>query len=404
MRFAARRLRAIVAGVACLAIPLAAAPLQPAFSQAAEKVTVRFTWKLKGEYAPLFVALDKGYYKAEGLDVDLAEGSGAQTVLKLLASGNEKFGYGPAVSAAQAVSQGLPVKVVALYQTKAPMGVISFPDVALKSPKDLEGKRLAISVGETFGDMLASFTRINNVDIGKIQQIQMDASARTSQFLTRKIDVMSVYLSNEWPQIEKRANVKFNILRVSDFGLNLLGASIIVGNAFAEQNPETVRKLLRATAKGYRDAMADPKAAAKTMAKYMKVPEDPEVLDRQVEATVLSTNAPAGKPIGWQEAARLAGQSGLAEGDRRPARDQAAERVLYQRLSAVGSRRARPAGWPKRAQRGLSPATPSAVPRAIRPTRAKATRGQRHVLPCARGAIDLAFLRPCPPCGPRTVS
>jgi NitT/TauT family transport system substrate-binding protein len=49
--------------------------------------------------------------------------------------------------------------------------------------------------------------------------------------------------------------------------------------------------------------MADPKAAAKTMAKYMKVPEDPEVLDRQVEATVLSTNAPAGKPIGWQEAA-----------------------------------------------------------------------------------------------------
>jgi NitT/TauT family transport system substrate-binding protein len=285
MRSAARRLRAIVAGVACLAIPLAAVPLQPAFSQAAEKVTVRFTWKLKGEYAPLFVALDKGYYKAEGLDVDLAEGSGAQTVLKLLASGNEKFGYGPAVSAAQAVSQGLPVKVVALYQTKAPMGVISFPDVALKSPKDLEGKRLAISVGETFGDMLASFTRINNVDIGKIQQIQMDASARTSQFLTRKI------------------NVKFNILRVSDFGLNLLGASIIVGNAFAEQNPETVRKLLRATAKGYRDAMADPKAAAKTMAKYMKVPEDPEVLDRQVEATVLSTNAPAGKPIGWQEAA-----------------------------------------------------------------------------------------------------
>jgi len=218
MRSATLRLRTIVAGVACLAIPLAAASLQPAFSQAAEKVTVRFTWKLKGEYAPLFVALDKGYYKAEGLDVDLAEGSGAQTVLKLLASGNEKFGYGPAVSAAQAVSQGLPVKVVALYQTKAPMGVISFPDVALKSPKDLEGKRLAISVGETFGDMLAPFTRINNVDIGKIQQIQMDSSARTSQFLTRKIDVMSVYLSNEWPQIEKRANVKFNMLRVSDFG------------------------------------------------------------------------------------------------------------------------------------------------------------------------------------------
>ncbi len=298
------RRRFATAALGGLVLPFAAGLSgHPAVAQGAEKLTVRFTWKLKGEYAPLFVALDKGYYKAEGLDVDLAEGSGAQTVLKLLAAGNEKFGYGPAVSAAQAISQGLPIKVVALYQTKAPMGVISFPDVALKTPKDLEGKRLAISVGETFGDMLGPFCRINNVDIEKIQRIQMDASARTAQFLTRKIDVMSVYLSNELPQIEKRANVKFNVLRVSDFGLNLLGASIIVGNAFAEQNPQAVKKLLSATAKGYKDAMANPKEAAKIMAKHMKVPEQPDVLDAQVEATVGSTNAPAGKPIGWQSQA-----------------------------------------------------------------------------------------------------
>ena len=62
------------------------------------------------EYAPLYVALEKGYYNAEGLDVQLSEGNGAQNVLKVLAAGNEKFGYGPAVAAAQAVSQGLPVR------------------------------------------------------------------------------------------------------------------------------------------------------------------------------------------------------------------------------------------------------------------------------------------------------
>jgi NitT/TauT family transport system substrate-binding protein len=298
MRHQRRSLRTIVAAGALLLVCPAS---QQAAAQAPEKLTVRFTWKLKGEYAPLFVALDKGYYKAEGLDVDLAEGSGAQTVLKLLAGGNEKFGYGPAVSAAQAISHGLPVKVVALYQTRAPMGVISFPDVPLKTPKDLEGKKLAISVGETFGDMLGPFCRINHIDIDKIQRIQMDASARSTQFLTRKIDVMSVYLSNELPQLEKRVGVKFNLLSVSDFGLNLLGASMIVANAFAEQNPETVKKLLRASAKGYRDSMAAPKEAARLMAKYMKVPEDPDVLEQQVEATVVSTNAPQGKPLGWQD-------------------------------------------------------------------------------------------------------
>ena len=49
--------------------------------------------------------------------------------------------------------------------------------------------------------------------------------------------------------------------------------------------------------------MADPKGAAKIMAKHMVVPEQPDVLERQVEATVVSTNAPAGKTLGWQEAA-----------------------------------------------------------------------------------------------------
>jgi NitT/TauT family transport system substrate-binding protein len=285
------------------ALAMAGVPWNSAKAQGLENLTVRFTWKLKGEYAPLYVALDKGYYKAEGLDVQLAEGNGAQNVLKALAAGVEKFGYGPAVAAAQAVSQGLPVKVVALYQTSAPMGVIAFPDIPLKDPKDLEGKRLAVSVGETFGDMIGPFTRVNNVDLNKIQLIQMDASARTMQFLTHKVDVMSVYLSNELPQIEKRAGVRFNVIKVTDFGLKVLGSSMYVSEAFAEKNPETVRKLLRATAKGYRDAMADPKEAAKIMAKYMAVPEQPDVLDRQVEATMVSTNAPAGKPIGWQDKA-----------------------------------------------------------------------------------------------------
>src|SRR2546425_1155152 len=122
-------------------LTMAGAPQNVAYVQSLEKLTVRFTWKLKGEYAPLYVALDKGYYKAEGLDVQLSEGNGAQNVLKALAAGNEKFGYGPAVAAAQAVSQGLPVKVVALYQTSAPMGVIAFPDTPLNDPKDFEGKR-----------------------------------------------------------------------------------------------------------------------------------------------------------------------------------------------------------------------------------------------------------------------
>ena len=291
------------AAAGLLAILTTGAPQSVAHAQTLEKLTVRFTWKLKGEYAPLFVALEKGYYRAEGLDVQLSEGNGAQNVLKALAAGIENFGYGPAVAAAQAVSQGLPVKVVALYQTSAPMGVIAFPDTPLKVPKDLEGKRLAISVGETFGDMIRPFARINNIDLDKVQLIQMDASARTIQFLTRKIDVMSVYLSNELPQIEKRAGVKFNVIKVTDFGLSVLGSSMYVSNAFAQQNPDTVKKLLRATAKGYIEAKRDIAGAAAIMDKYMLIKLDRDALTEQIKATLDATPFKEGAPLGWQDEA-----------------------------------------------------------------------------------------------------
>src|SRR2546427_7910310 len=107
-------------------LTMAGASQNVAYGQSLEKLTVRFTWKLKGEYAPLYVALDKGYYKAEGLDVQLSEGNGAQNVLKALAAGNEKFGYGPAGAAAQGGSHGLPVNTVALSLTHAPTGVSAF--------------------------------------------------------------------------------------------------------------------------------------------------------------------------------------------------------------------------------------------------------------------------------------
>src|SRR5262249_5399553 len=180
MKAKAKVLTTAVAACLLAAVTIAGTSHDIARGESPEKLTVRFTWKLKGEYAPLYVALEKGYYSAEGLDVQLSEGNGAKSGLRARAGGNEKFGYGRAVAAAGATSQGLPVKVVALYQTSAPMAVIAFPDTPLKGPKDLEGKRLAISVGETFGDMIHPFTRINNVDLSETPLLPMDAALRTT--------------------------------------------------------------------------------------------------------------------------------------------------------------------------------------------------------------------------------
>jgi NitT/TauT family transport system substrate-binding protein len=274
---------------------------------AAEKLTVRFTWRYKGEYAPLFVALHKGYYKAEDLEVNLAEGSGSSTVLTLVANGDEKVGYGPAENVATGVSKGMPVQVVAAYQAMVPTAVVAFSDVPLNSPKDMEGKTLAVPKGDSFARLLPVFAKVNGVDLAKIKVVQLDSGAAHTQFMTRGVQLTSLYMSNELPRLEKLSGVKFNILPVSDHGVRVLGASFFVNTAWAESKPEVLKKLIAATNKGYRDAMANPSEAAEIMAKYLPPGEDMEVLLEQVKQTMLSTNAPERKPIGWQTDAEWQG-------------------------------------------------------------------------------------------------
>lgn len=268
-----------------------------------QKFTVRFTWKLTTYYAPLFVALDRGYYASEGLDVDLAEGSGAETVVRVTAAGTDNVAYGPATVAAEAISRDLPVVVVAVYLPKVPIGLVSFPDVSLKTPKDLEGKKLGVSIGETFSNMLVPFARLNGVDLSKVTTVQLEPSARNIQFMARRIDVMSLYVNDQVPLLQKQTGIKFNVLNVADFGLGLLGQGFIVNSKFAEANPDIVRKLLRATAKGYADTFKDPGAAIEIMRRHMAVKPDADVMAAQLKATLEATAVPVGKPLGWQDRA-----------------------------------------------------------------------------------------------------
>jgi ABC-type nitrate/sulfonate/bicarbonate transport system substrate-binding protein len=269
--------------------------------QTAEKITVRFTWKLYGVYAPLFVALENGYFAQEGLSVDLAEGSGAENVVKLIAAGSDKIGFGTGIVAAQAISAGLPVKVVANYMANNPLGLISFPDVPLHTPKDLEGKTLGLATGETFSSMLEPFARINGVDLSKVKRVEFDAATRNAQFIAHKIDVISVYLNNDLPLLASKLNVNFNKLEAADFGLKLMGTSYFVNVNFAKEHPETLRKLLRATARGYMEAFKNPKEATDALNKHMSIKMDPAVLETQVKATLAATTVPAGKPLGWED-------------------------------------------------------------------------------------------------------
>jgi ABC-type nitrate/sulfonate/bicarbonate transport system substrate-binding protein len=224
-------------------------------------------------------------------------------VVKLIANGAEKIGFGSAIAVAEAISDGLPLEVIAVYQPGTPIGMVSFPDVPLKTPKDLEGKKLGVTINETFANLVLPFLKLNDVDPNKVTRVALANSVLNTLFMARKLDVMSVYLNVEVPLIEKKSGVKLNEMAISDFGMKLLGDCFFVNKDYARTHGDVLRKLLAGTARGYAEARRDPAAAAEMLAKHITVGGAPDILEAQLKTTLAATPAPTDKPYGWQDRA-----------------------------------------------------------------------------------------------------
>jgi len=265
------------------------------------EVSIRFSWKLKGEYAPIYVALDQGYFAEEGLKVSLGPGAGSQSALAAVELGQETTTFAPAVFALQAISKGLAVKIIALYHPGTPMAFISHPGKPVNSPKDLEGMTLAHSVGDTASDFLPVFCQANKIDCGKITLVGMNFKAIMPAFLAGKVDVTAAYRTNDIPILQAKG-VELVILDLPQHGLNVPGGSLITSDKQIAENPKALAGMLKAIDRGYRFTRNDPAAAAKIMKKYWDTTLADDVVTEQVKQTVAAVPDYAGKPVGWIDA------------------------------------------------------------------------------------------------------
>lgn len=281
-------------GVTCLL-----AIVGPATAQTPVPVNLRFSWKLKGEYAQLYVAEANGHFKNAGLAVRLGEGAGAQPALGALLQGQEDVVLLPGVFALSAISRGMPVKLIALYHPVTPMGFISHPENPVRVPKDLEGKTVPTSVGETATTYLDVLCAKNGVDCGKIKRVQMESGARMPQFIAGRVDVVSVYQTNDLPLIEQQTGKKFPLLDLVQYGVTVPGMALVTTDAVIAKKGDTLRKFLRATAQGIQDARRSPEEAARIMIKSWPAAPSLPVVTAQVKATLDAIPTVSGRSIGW---------------------------------------------------------------------------------------------------------
>jgi NitT/TauT family transport system substrate-binding protein len=183
-------------------------------------------------------------------------------------------------------------------------------------PKDLEGRSVAHSVGETGTSYLNVFCAVNAVDCGKVKKVQMDAQSRVPQFLQGQVDVVSVYVNNDLPLLESRVGTKFPTLSLAQYGLAIPGLSVVTSTATLAKKPDVLKRYLAAVDKALEATRKDPKAAAAALGKAWQGSPAQEIVEAQVRATMDSIpTASAGKPAGWMEPAQMAQSLELIKSD-----------------------------------------------------------------------------------------
>lgn len=181
------RNRFVVILFVILSFMLMAKLISPSDVQAADKVLLRLSWSAGSEHTAFIVAMDKGFYKEEGIDITIKEGTGGTMSLKLVgAGGGETFGITGTNVAVKGVAQGVPVIQIMTIETSKQEGILSRPEAGIKEPKDLIGKKIG-GTGAGTSDIFDAFLAANNIPPDKLTFVNV-GQGRDQALVTGKID------------------------------------------------------------------------------------------------------------------------------------------------------------------------------------------------------------------------
>ena len=255
-----------------------------------DHVTYRLDWLPRGNYAPLFVALDKGYFEQEGIIVDnIVNGDGSVNAVKLVGAGEFTFGNADSPTMVTGKVKGIPVSAIFMINQKSPMAWVSLKEKGITKPKDVEGKTFGVHpAGSTF-IFYQAFTKLTGVDRKKVKEVTVGVPYE-NYLLQKQVDAVNGYIDAEIPELEAKAGGpgSLNIILGSDHGYKVYGTSVIVADKTIKENPDLVRRFVKAYKKGFEFTIKNPEEAVDILVKHRPEAKK-EVMLKQLKADIEHT-------------------------------------------------------------------------------------------------------------------
>ncbi len=277
-----RHIRLVLAAIAALAGSVAVAA--PASAQT--KLKMVLNWKYQGPQGWFFLADDRGYFKAEGLEVTMDQGNGSGAAVPLVANGTYDIGFGDInalIELAAKKPEEAPVAVYVMYN-QPPFTVAVKSDSPIKEPKDFIGKKLGGAANDGALKLFPALCKMTKIDCSKVEITNMQPNLREQMLMQGQVDGVFGYV-NTIRFSAKLIGVgddKLRYINFGDYGMDLYSNAIIVSKKLVKENPKAVAGLVRAINKGLVDSIKEPDASVAAVAKrepLIKTPVERERFD-----------------------------------------------------------------------------------------------------------------------------
>ena len=249
-----------------------------------------------------FLAEDRGYYKAEGIDLTIDQGSGSGAAVPLVANGTYDVGFGDInalIELAGKKPEDAPIAVYVMFN-QPPFTVAVKAESPIKAPKDFEGRTLGGAANDGALKLFPALCKLAKIDCSKVKITNMQPNLREQMLMQGQVDgvfgyVNTIRFSAKLMGVEEK---QLRFINYGDYGMDLYSNAIIVSKKLVKEKPEAVKGLVRAINKGLQDSLKDIDAAVAAVAKREALIKVPVERERFVQTLKDEMNHPEIAKIG----------------------------------------------------------------------------------------------------------
>ncbi len=234
----------IIIGIVCTFSLLHAKPL--------EKVDLQLQWVDQFQFAGYYIAKEKGFYKEEGLDVNLLAYHTKINYTKVVLDNDNTYAIGRADVVVDR-SKGAPIVLLSALLQSSPLVLVALESSGIHKVSDFKNKRIMLTDEETkSADILAMLALggISTDDLSIVPQ-----SFNIHDLIDHKVDLMAVYTSNELHYLDTH-NIKYTLFDPKEYGFNFYSDILFTSEKELKNHPQKVKKFVNASLKGWEYAFS----------------------------------------------------------------------------------------------------------------------------------------------------